>query len=148
MLPHGAKMDQGAKAMKRYTALPKTPALLEPNNQIICVIFRRSIGRALSLLQRCSRCILQPEPTWQVVSYLVVLNNTNNYVLSRNDFYLIIVICAKTVIWFQIANHNPSSSSCYAIGTNIHDSFSPPFSVIRCFQQVFRTTSCIGTELL
>ena len=37
-----------------YQVLPKAPALLEPHYQIVsCPI------------QRCSRCILQPQSTWQ-----------------------------------------------------------------------------------
>ena len=41
-----------------------------------------------------------------------------------------------------------SSSSCHAISTDISDPFSPPFSIVHCFQWVFRTRSRIGTELL
>ena len=32
---------------------------------------------------------------------------TNNYIVSSNYFYLIIVICLYTIIWFQITNNNP-----------------------------------------
>ena len=39
-------------------------------------------------------------------------------------------------------------SSCHAISTDIPDPFSPPFSIVHCFQQFFRATSCISTELL
>ena len=35
MLPLWARVDQGAIAMKRYSALPKAPALLEPHHQIV-----------------------------------------------------------------------------------------------------------------
>ena len=41
-----------------------------------------------------------------------------------------------------------SSSSCHAISTDIPDPFSPPFSIVHCFRQVFRARSRIGTELL
>ena len=40
-----------------------------------------------------------------------------------------------------------SSSSCCAIRTDIPDPFSPHFSIVHCVRQVFRTTSCISTEL-
>ena len=43
---------------------------------------------------------------------------------------------------------NPSSSSCRAIRTDIPDPFSPLFSSVHCFRQVFSNTSRIGTELL
>ena len=35
VLPCRARVDLGAMAMKGYSALPKTPALLEPHHQII-----------------------------------------------------------------------------------------------------------------
>ena len=41
-----------------------------------------------------------------------------------------------------------SSSSWHAINTDIPDPLSPPFPIVHCFQQVFRTTSRIYTELL
>ena len=36
----------------------------------------------------------------------------------------------------------------HAISTDIPDPFSPPFPIVHCFRQVFRTTSRIGTDLL
>ena len=41
-----------------------------------------------------------------------------------------------------------SSSSRRTINTDIPDPLSPPSPIIHCFRQVFRITSCIGTELL
>ena len=41
-----------------------------------------------------------------------------------------------------------SSSSSRTISADIPDPISPPFSIIHCFQQVFKATSRIGTELL
>ena len=35
MLPLQAKVDLGAMALKRYSAFPKVPALLEPHHQIV-----------------------------------------------------------------------------------------------------------------
>ena len=35
MLPLRPKMDLGTKAIKRYSAFPKAPALLEPHHQIV-----------------------------------------------------------------------------------------------------------------
>ena len=43
---------------------------------------------------------------------------------------------------------NITSSSCRTICTDITDPFLPPFSIVHCFQRVFRATSCIGLELL
>ena len=41
-----------------------------------------------------------------------------------------------------------SSPSCRTISTDIPEPFSPPFSIVHCFRQVFRATSHIGRELL
>ena len=49
---------------------------------------------------------------------------------------------------FLYISSSSSSSSCHAISTNIPDPFSPPFSIVHCFQQVFKSTSRIGTYLL
>ena len=35
VLPLAARVDQGAMATKRYSALPKAPALLKPHHQIV-----------------------------------------------------------------------------------------------------------------
>ena len=37
-------------------------------------------------------------------------SNANNYMVSSNYVYLIIVICFHTVIWFQVINYNPWST--------------------------------------
>ena len=37
-----------------------------------------------------------------VVLFQVFLSNTNNYMVSSNYFYLRIVICLHTVVWFQV----------------------------------------------
>ena len=39
-----------------------------------------------------------------VIWYQVFLSNTNDYIVSRNYFYLVIIICLYTVIWFQVTN--------------------------------------------
>ena len=41
-----------------------------------------------------------------VVWFQVFLSNTNDYMVSSNYFYLMIVICLHTVIWFEIMNYN------------------------------------------
>ena len=35
VLPHRARVDPGAMAMKEYAAFPKAPALLEPHHHIV-----------------------------------------------------------------------------------------------------------------
>ena len=42
-----------------------------------------------------------------VVWLQVFLSNSNNNMVSRNYFYLIIIICLFTVIWFYVPNNNP-----------------------------------------
>ena len=48
----------------------------------------------------------------------------------------------------EIRDISSSSSSCHAISTDIPDPFSPPFSIIHCFWQVFKGKSRICKELL
>ena len=63
MLPLQAKEDLGAMAMKGYTAFPKASALLEPHHKIALCHIQVTRWSGLILLQRCNRCILQPQPT-------------------------------------------------------------------------------------
>ena len=57
------------------------------------------------------------------------------------------------IVWFffisvrKKLHYVSSSSSCRTISTDISDPFTPPFSIIHCFRQVFRATSRIDTEL-
>ena len=64
LLPFWAREDLGAMAMKGCSAFPKAPASLEPHHQIYCHTQDTHWG-GLTPLQRCSRCILQPQPTRQ-----------------------------------------------------------------------------------
>ena len=41
-----------------------------------------------------------------------------------------------------------SSSSCHTTSTDIPDTLSPLLPIVHCFQQVFRATSHVSTELL
>ena len=67
MLPLQARVDLVAIAMKGYSAFPKTPALPELHHEIVLSYPWHSLrggGGGLTLLQRCSRCILQPQQIW------------------------------------------------------------------------------------
>ena len=46
------------------------------------------------------------------------------------------------------SSSSSSSSSCHTISTDLPDPLLPPFSIVHCFQQVFRATSHISIELL
>ena len=63
-------------------------------------------------------------------------------------FYLVLAQGKCGIPSKDLISSSSSSSSCQAISTDIPDLFSPPFSIIHCYQQVFRATSCICTELL
>ena len=55
--------------IKEYNTNPKAPGL-EPHHQMhFSFISRTLIERDLTPLQRCSRCILQPQPLGQPVAY-------------------------------------------------------------------------------
>ena len=49
MLPFRARVDLGAVPMKRYSAFPKAPALLEPYHQIVLCHIRTLVGGVLPL---------------------------------------------------------------------------------------------------
>ena len=48
--------------------------------------------------------ILLTNNLYSIIWFQVFLSNTNNYMVSSNYFYLIIVICWHTVICFQETN--------------------------------------------
>ena len=51
--------------MKGYSTFTKALALLEPHHRLFRVISRTLVvgGECFTLLQRCSQCILKPQPT-------------------------------------------------------------------------------------
>ena len=63
MLPLRTRVDLEAMAIKNYFAFPNTPALLEPYHLIVLCHIQDTLWRSLTLLQRRSRCNLQPQPT-------------------------------------------------------------------------------------
>ena len=68
MLQLQARVDLRAMAVMGNSAFPKASALLEPHHQIVsCYILETRWGN-LILLQRSSRCILQPQPNGQTNS--------------------------------------------------------------------------------
>ena len=68
VLPFRSRVDAGAMVTKVCSAFPKAPASLEPHHQIVkCHIQDTRWGGGLTPLQRCSRCILLPQPTGQLV---------------------------------------------------------------------------------
>ena len=103
VLPFWAKVDLGAMAMKGCSAFTKAPASLEPQHQIIsCHIQDTHWWWGLTPLQRCSRCILQPQPTgrwvseWWSSKYLCNYTSyrTKNmvYLIIRNNIFLTLAV--------------------------------------------------------
>ena len=85
MLPLRARVDLGAMAMKRYSAFPKAPALLEPHHQIVKCHIQDTRWGGHTPLQRSSRCILQPQPTGQISIRIKKSTDfwlRNNHILS------------------------------------------------------------------
>ena len=61
MLQLPVRVDLGAMAMKRCSAFPKAPALLEPQQWFFFFVsYQDTRPMSLTPLQRFSRCILQP----------------------------------------------------------------------------------------
>ena len=62
VLPLRASWDQRAMTMKWYPAFSKAPALLKHDHQIVLHHILDTGRRSFTPFQRCSRCILQPQP--------------------------------------------------------------------------------------
>ena len=85
--------DLGAMAMKEYSTVPKV-AILELHHRIVFFFFLSypgiHWGEGLTPLQRCSRCILQTEPTSQIPVFLQGLlwhsiSIEGRYVIKQRD---------------------------------------------------------------
>ena len=67
VLPLRARVDLGPIAMKGCSVFPKAPALREKSpSDFLQPYPGHSLGGGLKPLQRCSQCILQPEPTGKI----------------------------------------------------------------------------------
>ena len=100
MLPLRARVDQGPMAIKGYSEFLQTPALREPYHQIVychkqdtrwcwdCRIHR---------LQRCSRCILQPQPTGQ--SIVSQFPSIYQYIYIYIYIYICVCVCVCVHIY-------------------------------------------------
>ena len=68
--------------MKGYSAFPKVPASLEPHHQI--VLCHIQVARwGLTPLQKCSRCILQPQTIFFFLSILYVETKVKDTKMSE-----------------------------------------------------------------
>ena len=92
VLPLQASVDLGAMAMKGYTAFPKAPASLNFIIRLFSAISRTMVaGGVLTPLQKCSRCILNPQPTGQNIQF--------NYLgMKLNQISWQVVGCAEDLV--------------------------------------------------
>ena len=84
--PLRAWVDLESVAIKRYSAFPKAPVLLEPQHRSDCLVSYRGYslwGR--TLLHRWSRCILQPQPTGELTVWLISLSSHNRHLLISGE---------------------------------------------------------------
>ena len=63
VLPLRVSLDLRTKTMKRYSAFPKAPSLVKPHHQIFNYPIQDTRWVIFTPLQRCSKCILQPQLT-------------------------------------------------------------------------------------
>ena len=66
MQPRRARVDMGAMAMEGCSAFPNALASLESHHQIVYCHIQYTHWGGFTPLQRCSWCILLPQPTGQV----------------------------------------------------------------------------------
>ena len=65
VLPLRAREDLGRVAMKGYSAFPKEPAFLEPDDRSAGLVsYPGHILVGITQKPGCSRCILQTQPIW------------------------------------------------------------------------------------
>ena len=79
----------------------------------------------------------------------ICYNNVNkNSSLECCSIYNEIFYMKQRQYFEEDSGSSSSSSSCRAASTDIPVPLSSPLPIVDCFRQVFRNTSCIGTELL
>ena len=69
----GQKMDQGAMAMKEYSAFPKAPALMEPHHQILSFISSTVIRGVLPLCRNAVSVSYSPNRLGNIYIYIYIL---------------------------------------------------------------------------
>ena len=90
----GLRIDLGMMVIKGYLPSPKAKALPEPHHQIILCHNQVTRGGSLTLLQRCNRCILQPQLTGPSVMF------------NCKKFYFKQLSLTYTVFWVVYAHLN------------------------------------------
>ena len=136
MLPLRVRVDLGAMAMKGYYAFSKAPASMEPQHHIVLCHIQDTRWEGLAPLQRCSQCILQPQPTGQKISHHhhhVVLPARISLTLSRH-FSLSFIASSGL--------HPVSSHSCWMYVRTGRFAFARPYV------GVHRSTSLMSSSLL
>ena len=81
VLPLRARADLGEMAVKVHPEFPKAPSLLQPHHQIDKWHIQDTHWGSLTPLQRCSCCILQPQP------------NGPRKIGIHEDMYICICMC-------------------------------------------------------
>ena len=112
MLPCQVRVDLGAMAMKGSSTFPKPQHHWKLTIRLSSVISRILIG-GLTSLQRCSWCILQPQPTGQMKGEGMAIVTKGRYIhqILWYDYYSRIkplkpTICQRYmdgsfIFWFQ-----------------------------------------------
>ena len=92
-----------------FLLLKNRSALIDFNSMTIQLVlfFAKRLGNCIHCILTFFVLLFHRVFLHTAIAYKVFLSNTNIYIVSRNYFYLIIVICLHTVIWFQVTNNNP-----------------------------------------
>ena len=137
MLPLQARVDLGVMAMKGCSTFLKATESLEPHHQIAyCHILDTRWGGGLTPLQRCSRCILQPQPTGKytelhlkTVLFQIIQFSISMQFRCQKRFYFeqfsLALVCSLNVktVQFNINSLNAKTANSRNHGLVVFDPF-------------------------
>ena len=107
MLPLRARVDLGVMAIKSYSAFPKTPALLESHHQIVWCHLQHTLWGSLTPQQKCSECILQPQPTRPSIEHTTSCKERMKRTMLPSlydHWFLVVLYGISTIVGYLMPN--------------------------------------------
>ena len=106
-----ARVDMGAMAMKSYSAFPKFQHYWSLIIRLLDVIIRTLIGGSLTSLQRCSWCILQPQPTGLMCNWVFISKKREPQYFQQ----LILILTLNLIHKCQLRRRSHFSCGCHIL---------------------------------